>query len=215
MATPDPGESPAAPPVASASAPDPPSSELAAPTRDLWDDSARDLFNKKDWQGLENLSERWTVEQPLRGRAWMSLGLARNYLREFDDALVAYTQAVRLSPDDPWVLFNAGLLHTSMLDSPKAVEMYRRALAVKPDMVEAWNNLGAEKARMHEHEAAIDAWGNVVRLNPGFVMAWDNLGWEYYRLNQFSKAIECYEKALALEPTNERAKTGLLEARQR
>lgn len=211
----DQGDSEPAAPVASLPTPDPQSPERSARTRDLWEDSAHELFDKQDWQGLENLAERWAVEQPSRGRAWMFLGMARNYLRKFDEALVAYTQAVRLSPDDAWVLFNTGLLYTSMLDSPKAVAMYHRALDVNPGMVEAWNNLGNEKARMHEHEAAIDAWGNVVRLSPGYVMAWDNLGWEYYRLNQFPKAIECFEKALAIEPTNERAKTGLLEAKQR
>jgi tetratricopeptide (TPR) repeat protein len=206
---------PATPVIAPLPPPAPESSGGATPARDVWEDAASDLFNKRDWQELEHYAQRWTREQPSRGRAWMYLGLAEHNLRKFDESLAAYTEAVRLAPNDQWVLFDTGVLYTGMGDTLNAIEMYHRALQVDPYFVDAWNNLGASLSRMKRHEEAIAAWQNVLHLDADHVLTWNNLGFEYYMLNQFDKSIECYQKALAINPASERAKTGLMQAQQR
>jgi hypothetical protein len=203
------------PSPATAQQPMPDASTGVAVAPDLWSNSASELFDKQDWEGLEHLAQRWTLEQPSQGRAWAHLGLAQHHLRKFDDAQRAFVEAVRLSPNDSWVLMAAGVLYTGIHDYVTAAELYRRALAIDPNFVGAWNNLGGALSMMKQHEAAIDAWQHVARLDPNYVRTWNNLGSEYYALNQFPKSIESYQKALALEPGNEWAKTGLAQAKQR
>jgi tetratricopeptide (TPR) repeat protein len=74
--------------------------------------------------------------------------------RRFDEAVVQFGEAFKLTPDNPLLLLNMGncLFQLDRID--EAVEAYRKALAMKPDFRDAESNLKLALRRKLELEKA-------------------------------------------------------------
>lgn len=70
-----------------------------------------------------------------RIRLFSTLGSLDNELLE--EALTTSLEAIKLSPTDPKLVFNLGLINQAMGDDEQALENYKRAIEMKPDYVQA------------------------------------------------------------------------------
>ena len=61
---------------------------------------------------------------------------------KFQEALNAFTQALRINPQDPVVHNWLGLTYESLERKQEALAAYKRAIELKPDYAEAHYNLG-------------------------------------------------------------------------
>lgn len=78
--------------------------------------------------GIESIR----AAQALAPRDWRPLsllGVAYEQVSRPDDALAAYDQALRLSPENPAVLTNLAMFHAARGDGPQAEGLLRRAVA--------------------------------------------------------------------------------------
>jgi Flp pilus assembly protein TadD len=73
--------------------------------------------------------EKARDQAPRDWRAYSLLGVAYEQVRRFDDARVAWNQALALSPDNPDVLTNAAMAAMTQGDAPAAETLLRRAVA--------------------------------------------------------------------------------------
>lgn len=81
--------------------------------------------------GIEPL-RRATTLAPRDWRAWSLLGVSYEQVQRPDDAVAAYEQALRLSPDNPSALSNLAMFHAARGEAAKAEPLLRRA-AARPD----------------------------------------------------------------------------------
>ena len=129
----------------------------------------------------------------LRGNAKYDLGL-------YDAAIVAYTLAIRLKPDEAEAYNNRGSAKTKLKQYFAAIADYDTAIRLKPDEAEAYNNRGNAKYELKQYDAAIADYDTAIRLKPDEAEAYNNRGNAKYELKQYDAAIADYTQAIRLKP---------------
>jgi len=129
-----------------------------------------------------------------------------------DEALAAIQEAVRLDPEDADYCALLAQVHIDRRNWPLALEAAERGLQHDSEHV-ACTNLRAialvKLGRRAEAGATIDA---ALARNPDNAVTHANQGWTYLEQNNPQKALEHFREALRLDPTNEWARHGIVEA---
>ena len=129
----------------------------------------------------------------LRGNAKYGLGL-------YDAAIVAYTLAILLEPDDAAAYYNRGLAKYNLDQYFAAIADYDMAIRLKPDDAAAYINRGLAKADLKQYFAAISDYDMAILLEPDDAAAYYNRGNAKVGLEQYFAAISDYDMAIRLEP---------------
>ncbi len=169
-----------------------------------WLMRAAALEQKNDWRGLLKLSRQWVKSEPENAGAWFSLGNAYNNLKQYDQAIQAYREALRIQPEnEAWN--NLGAAYGGLKQYNQAIQALREALRIQPENAMAWHNLGIAYGNLKQHDQAIQAWREALRIQPEYADAWYNLGVTYDNLVQLDQAIQSYREALRIQPENAKA----------
>ncbi|MFT4541703.1 MAG: tetratricopeptide (TPR) repeat protein [Planctomycetota bacterium] len=121
---------------------------------------------------------------------------------EYQVALEAYGDALRLGGPLAEICFNLGnVLHA--LDRPdEAVSHYLRAIGTDPNYVEAWNNLGNALATSDRTREAIGAYQRALRIAPTYADAHFNLAESFSAAGDIGSARKHWRAYLAQDPTS-------------
>ena len=124
-------------------------------------------------------------------------------------AVLQFTQAVRLRPDDPTAnnALGAVLLASGNVDG--AIGHLNTALAGRPDYFDAHYNLGNALASQGDFPGALLHFRAAVRLNPQDAGAEANLGSALAETGNLKEARLHFERALVIDPKNELARENL------
>ncbi|AJE04902.1 tetratricopeptide repeat protein [Geobacter pickeringii] len=136
-----------------------------------------------------------------------------SYLGENDAtrALAEFTEAERMSPDDPVVLNSLGLAYYYKKRFDLAEQKYLKAIELKPDYSEARNNLGVNYLEMQRWDAAVTQF-TVVLADLLFVEQDNtriNLGLAYLGKEDYQQAYNTLRQAVSANPRNINARIGL------
>ena len=136
---------------------------------------------------------------------WFMLAYAYHDDGEYQKAIDAYQEAIRLKPNHAKAWYNLGVNYGDLGEYQKAIDAYREAIRLQPDDAKAWSNLGVHYGDLGEYQKAIDAFREAIRLQPDLADAWNNLGAAYGDLDQSQKEIDAYREAIRLQPDYVRA----------
>src|SRR5690242_18623751 len=129
-----------------------------------------------------------------------------------DEALEAIQEAIRLEPGDADYLALLANIHCEERRWPAALEAAERGLQFDPAHVQC-TNLRAialvKLGRKSEAGATIDA---ALAKNPDSAITHANQGWTFLEKGEPKKALEHFREALRLDPENEWARQGTVEA---
>ena len=131
---------------------------------------------------------------------WFLRGFEHHEKGEYDQALQAFREAIRLKPDDAMAWNNLGATYVKLQQYDQALQACREAIRLKPDYAWAWYNLGYTYDDLQQYDQAIQAYREAIRLKPDHVEAWSNLGVTYDKLQQYDQAIQAYREATRLKP---------------
>ena len=159
-------------------------------------------------------SQREEEEKREKEHAETAYNLGNVYFVELDfqKALDAYLDAVRLAPDNSIYLYMAGYTFDRIAQYDKAIEYFGKALKFglktfgedHPDIATIWNNYGLAWKEKGEYDKAIAYYEKALKSNlknfgedhPEVATIWCNLGDAWNAKGQYDKAIEYHEKAL-------------------
>lgn len=166
------------------------------------------------------------AEPPKPAPAKLSLSegqqrIVKNYLdagdkyggqKRYDDAMRAYSNALRLDPDNTLVLNRMGVAHFRKRQYDTAIQYYSKALQADPNYATAYFNRGwayLTKGKTADLRNAVADYTSGLQLDPKNDLSYANRGLCYRKLGKLEEAITDYKKAIGLAPKNMTARLNL------
>src|SRR5260370_7747264 len=84
----------------------------------------------------------------------------------YNDAIIEYTQAIQLKPDDAVVYNDRGIAYLALRQYSQAIEDFTEAIRLKPDLAEAYNDRGNAYLALAPHQHAIPHYTHPAPLTP-------------------------------------------------
>ncbi|MBW4616892.1 MAG: tetratricopeptide repeat protein [Desmonostoc vinosum HA7617-LM4] len=133
---------------------------------------------------------------------WLYLKLGNECLekREYEAAIINYTQALEINPDASDIYYKRGLAHYYLEDYEVAIEDYTQAIHLTADNAKAYNRRGLARYQLGEYEAAIEDYTQAIRINPNIAIAYKNRADAFYQIGNNQGAIEDYTHAIRINP---------------
>ena len=157
------------------------------------------LKHKKASEALPLI--QWMIEQsPESTEIYGLLGNCHFQLEDYEEARLAYEQALRTRGDNPHHLTRLGNSYKKMRNYPKAEECYRAVLALDPDFGAAHSRLGWILAMRLEWSEALDHFTRCVELDPNSVNARCNLGNALCAMGMPKEGLKELDAGLSVDP---------------
>ena len=128
-------------------------------------------------------------------KAHFDHALALCQLAQWEPAVAAWQNVVRLDPDNAFAYINMGVVHLEQAQWPQAEHAFEQAVRCQPDRAAAQYGLGvvrAQQGRLEGPDGARSAWEQTLLLAPDHVQARESLA----ELNAMAQAeplppVEC------------------------
>lgn len=116
------------------------------------------------------------------------------------EAIPVLLEAAKLSPNDPWVVNESGLLWLQKHALPQAIDSFEQAIALDPEYPIAHYNLACALERQRRPHAAIEAYQRAIALSPKLAEAHSRLGNLLHAQGRRDEALDCFRRASAAAP---------------
>jgi tetratricopeptide (TPR) repeat protein len=146
---------------------------------------------------------------PDNADAQNNLGQRYQQRGEYQKAVEAYKEAIRMRPNFYSAYNNIAVCYGKLKMYPEAEEALRKCIALKPDDFYAMNNLAVmyiETGHVEEGTRYAEA---AVRTEPGYANGRVTLGSVYAMQRRLDEAEAQFREALRLDPGNEAARVNL------
>jgi tetratricopeptide (TPR) repeat protein/serine/threonine protein kinase len=119
---------------------------------------------------------------------------------DYQAAVTAYTEVIRLKPDYAEALNNQGWAYGNLGQWEKAVADFTEAIRVKPEYAEAYSGRGWAYYSTNQYQNAVNDCTEAIRLKPDAGRAYVLRGDAYVGLDKDGNAISDYAEAIRLSP---------------
>lgn len=144
---------------------------------------------------IEALREATTL-LPDNPQAWNHLGLALHWAREYNPAVQAYRQALKLNYDLAPARFNLGSLLLEINQAELAAVEFAAYTGLEPERPGGWVRRGISEWRSRNWDAAHESFQTALRLDAAQPVVWNSVGViELYRRNHMA-AFNAFREAL-------------------
>ena len=135
-----------------------------------------------------------------------------NRLDRPKDALAAAREALRLDPADPDAHTALAIAHLGLRQRQEALDAAEAALAVDPEHTGAANLRALALVQLGRRDEAAATVQGVLSRSPDDAVSHANQGWTLLHQNRHREAMESFREALRLDPGNDWARSGIVEA---
>ncbi len=143
------------------------------------------------------------LKPPGTADAYFRLGwLYDNSGKDFEQAIAAYTQAIKLDPTDAATYNNRGTARYTKGDLDGALADFTQAITLNPTDTAAYYNRGVARKAKGDLDSAIADYTQALTLNPTDAAAYSNRGVARAENGDFEGAIADFNQAIVLNPTD-------------
>jgi tetratricopeptide (TPR) repeat protein len=130
----------------------------------------------------------------------VGLTLAHNYFKQknFDKAIEAYGEYLRLHPADPQAYYWRGRAYWEKKQPDRAVTDFKKVIELKRDYVSAYDWLGWISAKQEKYDDAIRYLTRSIELKPDRAWAYYQRGRCYFKKNNREQALKDVKKSCDL-----------------
>jgi tetratricopeptide (TPR) repeat protein len=158
------------------------------------------LVNQRRFAEAEERARALTKRFPSHPFGWKVLGAILADRGEVEQAVTAFGEAVRSSPNDSEAHNKLAVALRLAGRSAEAERSYRRALALKPDYAQAEYNFANLLATLGRPAEAEASYRRALELEPDYAQAHANLANLLASLGRLEEAEPSFRRALALKP---------------
>ena len=171
------------------------------------DKTIADAISLQQKQKFEQAIQKWRAiakiakgrDNNLAARALFSVGYLLQNQKKLEDAIKAYTDAIRLKADYAEAYNNRGAARNELGQYAAAIADYDKAIRLKSNYPAAYYNRGNTKNKQKQYAAAIADYNDAIRLKADYAKAYNNRGAAKNDLGQHAAAIADYDKAIRLK----------------
>jgi len=153
---------------------------------------------QKIWKNSERLWGATTEMYPNIALPYNNLGMALQARGALDEAIDAYTRALKLKPDYIEAHLNLGTAMFAKGRRTEAKRLFLQALELRPTQAEVLNNLGVLANAEGQALEAISWFQKSVAANPNYAQGYYNLGVLYKTMGNTEASADAMQKAAAL-----------------
>jgi tetratricopeptide (TPR) repeat protein len=177
-------------------------------TAEQYNQQGDELFEAKQYDDALELYLKAVQLKPI-ALAYYHIGWIYNDREDYDQAISALQQSVRLEPNDAVVLNELGYSYRNLKRYSEALDVYRRAIAVKRDYAMPYFEIGWIYNIQGQYAEAIGPLREAAALKDNYADANEALGYAYFKLNRSQEAIAAYQHAVQMKPDYGLAYLGL------
>jgi Flp pilus assembly protein TadD len=167
----------------------------------------RQAYHEAHREAVEAI--RLGPDQPFPHYAMAIVMLRRN---RFDEAEHAIREAIRLDPYDADFFGVLGSIKLETRNWIRALEAAEEGLKLDPAHVTCTNVRATALVHLGRHDEASSTMGQALERAPEDAPTHANQGWALLHRGEHVKAMEHFREALRLDPTNDWARSGIVEA---
>ncbi len=138
-------------------------------------------------------------------RRWLDEGNTYYNLQKYDEALVAYEQAIILDPNSATAYHNKGFTLYVLKRYDEALAVCEQAMILDPNSATAYYNKGVVLYVLKRYDRALAAYEQAIRFNPNSARAYVDKGNVLGNLKRYDRALAAYEQAIRFDPNSARA----------
>lgn len=180
--------------------PDPSDSKISDEKDIMWD-TAFQAFEEGEYDIAIAGYKKYIAKFPDK-YAWNNLCLAYRQIGDYQKAIEAAMECLKLDPNYSPGVENLGWSQADIGDYDNAIGVLQKAVKFNPQSSTNWDYLGFVLWRKGLTDEAIDALNKAKEINPNHVSTWVKLSFAYSELKLYDKAIESSEKAVELDGNN-------------
>lgn len=136
----------------------------------------------------------------LKSEDYYTRGITHYYKGEYELALKAFEEAIKIKPDYAKAWINKSAVLGSLGRYEEAFKAAEKAIEIKPDDTLAWNNKSAALIRIGRYEEALKAAEKAIEIEPDNANAWSNESGALYHLSRYEEALKASDKAVEIKP---------------
>ncbi|MBI4429033.1 MAG: ammonia-forming cytochrome c nitrite reductase subunit c552 [Ignavibacteriales bacterium] len=140
----------------------------------------------------------------VKNRWALALGYAGDKHREatlFDESILIYKKALRVTPDDARILHNIAQSYSGMQDFENAAAYCVRSIEADSSQALVFVNLAIAYSALGQTREALEIYQKATQVNPFEPLAYFNMGNVYLVQGREFSAIDSYQKAVELDPS--------------
>src|SRR5215471_18166673 len=121
---------------------------------------------------------------------------------DYDRAIEAFSDAMRLDPKSALAFTNRGVAYERRGDMDRAIADFSEAIRLDPNYALASSNRGIAYARKGDNDRAIADYNEAIRLDPKNALAFADRGIAYGKKGDNDRAIADFNEAIRLDPNH-------------
>ena len=135
---------------------------------------------------------------------WTDKAQAASDAGNFDEAVTAYTNALKLDPENASLYVNRGISYRKSNRLRNAVEDYTKAIELQPNEI-AYLYRGMAYSLQNKYQNATADFEKALSINPTLAEAYFQMGNTYVKTGDYEKAKKALGKYLEMEPQGKNA----------
>ena len=169
-------------------------------------------FQLRHWKNTMSLFKHALEVTEGNQLAHNQFGLALLRAGKTEEAIVHFSEALRITPQYVNALVNLGNAFKDQGKLDESALQYRRALNYAPEHVTAINNLGILLAMRGKTDEAVSHFSRVLDIDPDNARAHNNMGIALAKEGKFDEAVHHFSEALRIDPHHASARKNLQRA---
>lgn len=139
--------------------------------------------------------------KPTSATDFLERAKLRDEVKDVTNALLDYSEAIRLDPNFARAYLNRGLLKQRQGKIEEAILDFTEVIRLHPTFAEAYSNRGNTKSELGDFVGAISDFDEAIRLNPQSDI-YSNRGSVKVKQKRYEEAILDFSEAIRLNPQN-------------
>jgi len=133
------------------------------------------LRQNEYWSSPVVFCKRTLIYSPYNYKIYSLLGNAYVREKEYDKAITACNNSIKINPSFPYSYFNFGLVYMDLRQFDEAIEYFQTAITKNPEFINAYNNIAVCYFEMGKFDEAIGISKKIIDINPNYTRAYYNI----------------------------------------